>query len=72
MKKIVHIIALLGLITSCTQTKTTIETTDTTIVTKIDTVATDTSISKVMYIEDILECIDLQGLEKKYGAKKYL
>jgi hypothetical protein len=69
MKKILFPIAFLGLITSCTQTKTTIETTDTTIVTKIDTVATDISISKVMYIEDILECIDLQGLEKKYGAK---
>ena len=69
MRKITYFIAFLGLITSCTQTKTTIETTDTTLITQIDTVATDISVSKVMYLEDVLECVDLQGLEKKYGAK---
>jgi len=36
---------------------------------KIGTGATDSSISKVMYIEDILECVDLKGLENKYGVK---
>ena len=69
MKKTIYYLSFLALATSCSQTKTTIETTDTTIVTKIGTVATDTSTSKVMYIEDVLECVDLQGLEKKYGAK---
>ena len=69
MRKITYLIAFLGLITSCTQTKTTIETTDTTLITQIDAVATDISVSKVMYLEDVLECVDLQGLEKKYGAK---
>lgn len=58
----------LGLVFSCTQTKTTIETTDTTIVTKIDTVGTDSSVSKVMYVEEVLECVNLKGLEKKFGT----
>lgn len=69
MKKTIYYLAVLTLATSCSQTKTTLETTDTLIEVKIDTIATDTSISKVMYIEDVLECVDLQGLEKKYGAK---
>jgi hypothetical protein len=72
MKNTLFYITFLSLITSCNQTKTTIETTDTTIVTKIDTVATDSSISEVMYVEDILECVDLQGLEKKYGANSII
>ncbi len=69
MKKIIYYFSFLVLITSCSQTKTTIETKDTLIEVKIDTIATDSSTSKVMYLEDVLECIDLQGLEKKYGAK---
>lgn len=69
MKKTIYHLAFLALATSCSQTKTTIETTNTLIKAQIDTIATDTSISKVMYIEDVLECVDLQGLEKKYGAK---
>lgn len=72
MKNTLYSIVFLGLISSCTQTKTSIETTDTTIVTKIDTVATDSSVSKVMYVEDVLECVDLQGLEKKYGANNII
>ena len=72
MKKIVCPFAFLVLIISCTQTKTTIETSDTTIITKIDTVAIDTVVSKVMYVEDVLECVDLQGLEKKYGANNII
>ena len=69
MKKIIYYFSFLVLTTSCSQTKTTIETKDTLIEVKIDTIATDSSTSKVMYLEDVLECIDLQGLEKKYGAK---
>lgn len=69
MKKTIYFLMFLALITSCSQTKTTIETTDTLIKIKIDTVATDFTISKVMYLDEVLECIDLQGLEKKYGAK---
>jgi len=69
MKKILYPIVFLTIITSCTQTKTTVETTDTSIIAKIDTVATDSLVSKVMYLEDVLECINLQGLERKYGAK---
>ncbi len=69
MKKTIYYLSFLALATSCSQTKTTLETTDTTTITKIDTVTTDSSISKTMYLEDVLECIDLQGLEKKYGAK---
>lgn len=72
MKRIFYFIAIISLGTSCTQTKTTIETTDTIIKTKIDTIATDSSISKVMYIEDILECTDLQGLENRYGTNNII
>ena len=68
MKKTIYYLMFLALITSCSQTKTTLETTDTLIKVKIDTVATDSSVSKVLYLEDVLECVDLQGLEKKYGA----
>lgn len=69
MKKIIYHLSFLTLITSCSQTKTTLKTTDTLIEVKIDTIATDRVISKIMYLEDVLECVDLQGLEKKYGAK---
>ena len=69
MKKATYYLPILVLIASCSQTKTTIETTDTLKKVTIDTVATDSSVSKVMYLEDVLACVDLQGLEKKYGAK---
>ena len=72
MKKILYSIAFLGLIISCTQTKTTIEITDTTVITQIDTVATDPTISKIMYVEDVLECVDLQGLETRYGVNNII
>ncbi len=65
MKKTIYYLAFLALTTSCSQTKTTLETTDT----LIEVNGTDTSRSKVMYIEDVLACVDLQGLEKKYGIK---
>ena len=72
MKNLAVIVFISFCILGCTQTKTTIETSDTTIITKIDTVATDTVVSKVMYVEDVLECVDLQGLEKKYGANNII
>jgi len=72
MKKTIYYLAFLALATSCAQTKTKLETTDALIKVKIDTIAADTSLSTVMYIEDVLECVDLQGLEKKYGAKNII
>ncbi len=68
MKLITSLLFLSFYILGCTQTKTTIETTDTTITTKIDTIKTDSSVSKTMYLEDVLDCVDLESLEKKYGA----
>ena len=72
MKRILYSLIFLLSVLGCTQTKTTIETTDTTIITKIDTIATDASIKKVMFIEEVLACINLEGLEKKYGADKII
>ena len=68
MKQLTCLLFLSFYILGCTQTKTTIETTDTTITTKIDTFKTDTSVSKIMYLEEVLDCVDLEGLEEKYGA----
>jgi hypothetical protein len=72
MKKIICYLTFLALGISCSQTKTTLETTDTNSTTKINIIDPDTSISKIMYVEDVLGCVDLQGLEKKYGAKNII
>ena len=34
-----------------------------------DSVATDDTKKEVLYLEDILPCVDLQGLEKKFGKE---
>ncbi len=34
-----------------------------------DSVATDTPKTEVLYLEDILQCVSLQGLEKKFGRE---
>ena len=67
MKNHINFLILLAVLTAC-QTKTAkVETTDSSrIIT--DTLAADIPKANVMYLEDVLECVDLQGLEKKYGA----
>ncbi len=66
MKNHIKFLILLTVLTAC-QTKTAkIEMTDS-IKTTVDSVAKDVAQTDAMYLEDILQCTDLQGLEKKYG-----
>jgi hypothetical protein len=69
MKKNIIILGLLFLATACSKEKTSTVSVDTAKIAKTDSVATDTPKSEVLYLEDVLECVDLQGLEKKYGKK---
>jgi hypothetical protein len=69
MKKNVIILGLLFLVSACSKEKTSQSSVDSAIVTNSDSVATDTPKSEVLYLEDVLECIDLQGLEKKFGKQ---
>jgi hypothetical protein len=68
MKNHITFLILLTVLAAC-QTKTAkIETIDST-KTTVDSVTKDVSQTDTMYLEDILQCTDLQGLEKKYGKK---
>ncbi len=72
MNRIFYFIVIISLGTSCTQTKTTVEITDTIIKTKIATIAADSTSSTVIYVEDVLACKDLAGLEEKYGIENII
>jgi hypothetical protein len=66
MKNHINFLILLTALAAC-QTKTAkVETNDSTKIT-VDSVATDAVQTGIMYLEDVLQCTDLQGLEKKYG-----
>jgi hypothetical protein len=69
MKKIFYSIAFLLVVSACSKEKTSQNTVDSVKVVSSDSVATDTPKSEVLYLEDVLECVDLQGLEKKYGKE---
>jgi hypothetical protein len=69
MKKIFYSIAFLLVVSACSKEKTSQNTVDSVKVVSSDSVATDTPKSEVLYLEDVLECVDLQGLEKKYGKQ---
>jgi hypothetical protein len=69
MKKNIIIIGLLFLATACSKEKKSTETVDSVKIVNSDSVATDKPKSEVLYLEDVLQCVDLQGLEKKYGKE---
>ena len=54
---------------SCSQKRPQIENRDSVKIATVSkgSVATDTSKSEVLYLEDILQCVSFQGLEKKFG-----
>lgn len=71
MKKIILCLVALTYIMGCTQKQAQTENSDsvkTAIITK-DSMATDTPKAKVLYLEDILQCVSLQELEKKFGKE---
>ncbi len=69
MKKIFYSIALLLVISACSKDKTSQNSADTVNVTSTDSVATDILKSEVLYLENVLQCTDLEGLEKKFGKE---
>lgn len=71
MKKIILSLIILMYLSGCTQKKSQTENKDSTktsIVSK-DSIATDANHAEVLYLEDILQCVSLQGLEKKFGKE---
>jgi hypothetical protein len=72
MKKIFYSIAFLLVVSACSKEKTSQNTVDSVKVVSSDSVATDTPKSEVLYLEEVLECVDLQGLEKKYGKENVI
>lgn len=69
MKKIFYSIAFLLVVSACSKENKTSETADSVKVVSTDSAATDTPKSEVLYLEDVLQCTDLQGLENKYGKE---
>lgn len=71
MKKIIFSLVTLTYIVGCTHKQSQTENKDSKkipIVSK-DSVATDSHKEEVLYLEDILQCVSLQGLEKKFGKE---
>ena len=71
MKKIILSLIILLYLSGCTQKQAQTENKDSVNVAIIsnDSVATDTPKSDFLYLEDILQCVSLQGLEKKFGKE---
>ena len=71
MKKIILSLITLTFLSSCTQKQAQSENKDSVKIAVIskDSVATDTPKAEVLYLEDILQCHSLQGLEKKFGKE---
>ena len=71
MKRIIFSLVTIICIISCTKKTAQTENNDSvkTAITINDSIATDTPKSEALYLEDILQCVSLQGLEKKFGKK---
>ncbi len=67
MKNYINFLILLTVLTAC-QTKTAKTEVKDAIKISVDSVAKDAVQSPTMYLEDVLQCVDLQGLGKKYGV----
>lgn len=69
MKKIILSLVTLAYMSGCTQKQAQTENKDSvkTAIVSEDSVATDTPKTTVLYLEDILQCVSLQGLENKFG-----
>jgi hypothetical protein len=63
MKNHINFLILLIVLAACQTKNAKVEIIDST-KTVIDTLAVDTPKTNVMYLEDVLQCVDLQGLEK--------
>ncbi len=71
MKKIILSFITLLYLSGCTQKQAQTDNKDsvkTALISK-DSVATDTPKAEILYLEDILQCVSLQGLEKKFGKE---
>ena len=62
---------MLAHLNSCSQKRPQIENRDSVKIATVSkgSIATDTSKSEVLYLEDILQCVSLRGLEKKFGKE---
>ncbi len=69
MRKIIYCFLLSGMLFSCSDKKVSENTQDSTQIVSKDSVSSSVQSSEVMFLEDVLQCVDLKGLETKYGAK---
>ncbi|PWK17023.1 hypothetical protein LV89_04577 [Arcicella aurantiaca] len=69
MKKLFYSLAFVGMLVACSEKKNTTENLDSINAVQSDSSANKISKSEIMYLEDVLQCVDLKGLEKKYGAE---
>lgn len=71
MKKIIIGLISLTCIVGCTSKKAKTESIDSVKIVRIlkDSVATDAQKTEILYLEDILQCVSLQGLEKRFGKE---
>jgi hypothetical protein len=68
MKQLFYSLAFVGMLVACTDKKNTAESHDSLQVVKVDSVAKNNPNTEMLYLEDILQCVDLKGLENKYGV----
>ncbi|MDZ7898089.1 MAG: hypothetical protein U5N85_08685 [Arcicella sp.] len=71
MKKIIFCLFTLVCLGSCSQKQPSEENADSLKITtnSKDSIATDETKKEILYLEDILQCVSLQGLEKKFGKE---
>lgn len=69
MKKIIYGFLFSGMFLSCSEKKNTETVQDSTQVVLKDSIGASAQATEVMYLEDVLQCSDLKGLETKYGAE---
>jgi hypothetical protein len=71
MKKVFFNITIFILLTSCSQKQTQTDNKDSIIkvVASPDSTNNDMNNEEILYLEDVLQCVDLQGLEKKFGKE---
>jgi hypothetical protein len=71
MKNIILSLIMLTYLSSCSEKQTQTEQKDSVIkvVASPDSTNNDMNSAEVLYLEDVLQCVDLQGLEKKFGKE---
>lgn len=69
MKKLFYSLVFLGMLMACSEKKKAESAQDSSQIVSKETVSSPVQSTEVVFLEDILQCVDLKGLEAKYGAK---